>query len=88
LAVEALPVEAVLAPTRRGRAESLTLPVACAMPLPAACAVPLPAACAVAEVPVGAGAARLALRRCGRRRGSAPRTSDGRSLLKRYMMAH
>jgi len=31
----------------------------------------------------GAGAARLSLRRCGRLRGSAPRTSEGRSSLNR-----
>jgi hypothetical protein len=41
-----------------------------------------------AEASAGAGVARLSLRRCGRRRGSAPRTSDGRSLLKGYIMAH
>ena len=46
------------------------------------------AACWAAELSAGATAARLSLRRCGRRRGSAPRTSDGRSSLKDYIMAH
>jgi hypothetical protein len=41
-----------------------------------------------AEPSARAGAARLSLRRWGRRRGSAPRTSDGRSSLKGYMMAY
>jgi hypothetical protein len=46
-----------------------------------------PAGCAT-ELLAGAGAGRLSLRRCGRRCGSEPRTSDGRSSVKDYMMAH
>ena len=46
------------------------------------------AVCSAPAVSADAGAARLSLRRWGRRRGSAPRTSDGRSLLKGYIMAY